>query len=300
MPHPRRMGRAVAALNRQVESGPARDLDVPATVEAIARARAERRPWRPVLRPRRQGWLALHLVFDGHTSMALWERLRRELPRCLSQQVSWRDLRCWTLSRSSGGRMELRGANDRPGSPRQLLRPGGRDLVIVVSDVLAPSWRDGAMAAVLRDWAEAQPVVLLQVLPPRLWRRTGLTAAEGGWVQARQQLQQHSRLQWQPQEPLPRWLDDASAGPAADIVTLPLTTLEPKDLAAMARLLTAAGGNTRSTDDIKRTFYANVRRDLTGAVPLSLRAGVDFRQAERDQRFSVPNYTYVEIGRAHV
>lgn len=58
-------------------------------------------------------------------------------------------------------------------------------------------------------------------------------------------------------------------------------------------VLTAAGGNTRSTDDIKRTLYANVRRDLTGIVPLSLRAGVDFRQAERDQRFSVPSYTYL-------
>ena len=58
-------------------------------------------------------------------------------------------------------------------------------------------------------------------------------------------------------------------------------------------VLTAAGGNTRSTDDIKRTLYANARRDLAGVLPLSLRAGVDFRQAERDQRFSVPTYTYV-------
>lgn len=58
-------------------------------------------------------------------------------------------------------------------------------------------------------------------------------------------------------------------------------------------VLTAATGNTRSTDDIKRTAYANVRRDFFGRVPLSLRAGLDFRQSERDQRVSVPNYTYV-------
>jgi len=58
-------------------------------------------------------------------------------------------------------------------------------------------------------------------------------------------------------------------------------------------VLTAATGNTRSTDDIKRTAYANARRDFFGAVPLSLRAGLDFRQSERDQRFSTPNYTYV-------
>ncbi len=244
LPHPRRLGRALAPLNRQVETGSACHLDVPATVEAIARARAERGPWQPVLLPRRQGWLALHLVFDGHTSMVVWERLRRELPRCLSQQVQWRDLRCWTLSRNPGGTMELRGVNGRPGAPGQLRRPGGRDLVLVVSDLLAPSWRDGAMAAVLHDWAEVQPVLLLQVLPSRLWRRTGLTAAEGGWVQARQPLQHHARLQWQPLEERPFWPDDATASPPPGTVTLPLTTLDPRDLAAMAGLLTAAGGNS--------------------------------------------------------
>ena len=58
-------------------------------------------------------------------------------------------------------------------------------------------------------------------------------------------------------------------------------------------VVTAASGNTRSTDDIKRTAYANARRDFFGSVPLSLRAGLDFRQAERDQRFSSPSFTYV-------
>ena len=58
-------------------------------------------------------------------------------------------------------------------------------------------------------------------------------------------------------------------------------------------VVTAATDNTRATDDIKRTLYANVRRDFFGAVPLSLRTGLDFRQNERDQRFFVPAYTYV-------
>ncbi|MCX6953301.1 MAG: TonB-dependent receptor [Verrucomicrobia bacterium] len=58
-------------------------------------------------------------------------------------------------------------------------------------------------------------------------------------------------------------------------------------------VVTAATNNTRATDDIKRTAYANVRRDFFGRVPLSLRAGLDLRQTERDQRVSVPTYTYV-------
>ncbi len=56
---------------------------------------------------------------------------------------------------------------------------------------------------------------------------------------------------------------------------------------------TAATGETRSTDDTKRTAYANVRRDFFARIPISLRAGLDFRQSARDQRFSTPAYTYI-------
>jgi TonB-dependent receptor len=58
-------------------------------------------------------------------------------------------------------------------------------------------------------------------------------------------------------------------------------------------VLTAATGNERGTDDAKRTAYASLRRDFRGRVPVSLRTGLDFRDALRDQRFSTPNYSYV-------
>jgi TonB-dependent receptor len=62
-------------------------------------------------------------------------------------------------------------------------------------------------------------------------------------------------------------------------------------------VVTQATGNTRSTDDTKRTLYANLRRDFHGRVPLALRAGLDFRQAERDQRVSNPTYAFVGADR---
>jgi iron complex outermembrane receptor protein len=58
-------------------------------------------------------------------------------------------------------------------------------------------------------------------------------------------------------------------------------------------VVTAATANTRRTDDTKRTAYANVRRDFYGRVPLSLKAGVDFREAIRDQRVNNPAYTFL-------
>ncbi|HUR58377.1 MAG TPA: carboxypeptidase regulatory-like domain-containing protein, partial [Opitutaceae bacterium] len=58
-------------------------------------------------------------------------------------------------------------------------------------------------------------------------------------------------------------------------------------------VMTAATQNTRATDDYKRTAYANVRRDFFSEIPITVKAGVDFRQASRDQRISTPAYTYV-------
>jgi hypothetical protein len=197
---PRRIGRALAPLSRWIEEGPATQLDVPATVAAIARARVERSSWQPVLRPRREPWLQLHLVFDGHPSMALWQRLRRELPRTLAQQVRWRDLRCWQLGSNDAGVPELRGPHGRRCAPDALRRLSGRNLVLVLSDGIAPGWCDGGYPRLLGRWAAKQPVVLLQVLPLRLWPRTGLGQQEAGWVRARRALEPNTSLHWQPFE----------------------------------------------------------------------------------------------------
>ena len=62
-------------------------------------------------------------------------------------------------------------------------------------------------------------------------------------------------------------------------------------------VMTAATGETRSTDDTKRTLYGNVRRSFYGEVPFTLRAGLDFRQSARDQRFSTPTYSCVGADR---
>jgi iron complex outermembrane recepter protein len=58
-------------------------------------------------------------------------------------------------------------------------------------------------------------------------------------------------------------------------------------------LVTTASRTMRATDDTQRTAYVKLRRDFYGAVPLSIRTGLDFRQGIRDIRFDTPAYTYV-------
>jgi len=231
---PRQLGRALAPLNRWSEEGPACVLDVAATVEAIARARSNRMPWQPCLKPRRQPWLELQLVFDASPSMALWQRLRRELPRLLAREVRWRDLRCWQLLSDPNGRVLLADLRGRPCAPRRLRQRTGRSLVLVVSDAVAPAWYQGAMAEVLQGWATVQPVALLQLFPQRLWLRTALVEQPAGWISSATPMRPHGQLVWQPVEggaPLP-----PQAG-VASWLTLPVLQLQPEFLAAWARLL---------------------------------------------------------------
>ncbi|MFM9103215.1 MAG: SAV_2336 N-terminal domain-related protein, partial [Cyanobium sp.] len=231
---PRQLGRALAPLNRWREEGPACVLDVAATVEAIASARSEGLAWQPCLRQRRQPWLELQLVFDGSPSMALWQRLRRELPRLLAREVRWRDLRCWQLLSGANGTVTLADLRGRPCAPRRLRQRSDRSLVLVVSDAVAPAWYEGAMAELLQSWAAVQPVALLELFPQRLWLRTALAEQPAGWIRSTTPMRPHGQLAWQPVEGGP---PEAAPAGGAPWLTLPVLQLQPEFLGAWARLL---------------------------------------------------------------
>ena len=59
------------------------------------------------------------------------------------------------------------------------------------------------------------------------------------------------------------------------------------------KALTSAASNPRDWIDVRRTAYLNAARDFGGAVPLTLKTGVDVRIAERDARGGTINHTYV-------
>ena len=68
--------------------------------------------------------------------------------------------------------------------------------------------------------------------------------------------------------------------------------VDPSDLGNF--VLSTANATYRRTTDVKRSAYANLRRDFDLAgTPLVLKAGVDVRQSQRDDFQSTPPYTYV-------
>ncbi len=57
--------------------------------------------------------------------------------------------------------------------------------------------------------------------------------------------------------------------------------------------LNTATGNALNAADLQRSAYANVKRDFFGRVPLTLKAGLDVRQVQRDTRTDNQTLTFV-------
>ncbi|MFN7677446.1 MAG: hypothetical protein ACK5QW_02480, partial [Cyanobacteriota bacterium] len=171
---PMRLARALSPLNRLVDAAGELELDEEATVEAIARAAVEKLPWQPVLRPRREPWLELALVFDRSPSMAIWARLEKDLRRLFSRYLRLRDVRQFHIRHGPGG-LTLTTSGGRSLPPEALPRADRRQLVVLVSDGCAPAWFDGTLVGrFLGVWGETLPTVLRQVGPGGRWERTAL------------------------------------------------------------------------------------------------------------------------------
>ncbi|MDV9171651.1 tetratricopeptide repeat protein [Streptomyces sp. W16] len=188
LPGPRALGseialdRALRPLKRRVPSTVRTELDE----EATAVTQAETRRPQVVLRPARERWFRLLLVIDSEASMLLWQRHCDELRATFERSGAFRQIQVHQFSYGSPRSVHKGLALTRPWdgnallhAPGSLADPSGRSMVVVVTDGAAPAWRDGRMAAVLRQWAAVGPVAVINVLPRHLWAGTG--AAGDTW-----------------------------------------------------------------------------------------------------------------------
>ncbi|MFD7324924.1 SAV_2336 N-terminal domain-related protein [Streptomyces sp. NPDC059875] len=170
--HPLALQRSLRPLRRTVPSAARRELDESATAHRIAALGAAPGLWLPVLRPQRERWLHLRIVFDSGPTMTMWRPLVRELHTALAQTGAFRTLD--VLQLGEDGRL--------PRRHREL----GRTATLVVSDCMGPQWRDGPAGlrwrSTLAALARELPVAVLQPLPERLWRHTAAPPLPGLFV----------------------------------------------------------------------------------------------------------------------
>jgi formylglycine-generating enzyme required for sulfatase activity/phage replication-related protein YjqB (UPF0714/DUF867 family) len=224
--------KALRPLIRRVPSAQASYLDVPATVQAIAKTDLWSVKLQPVLEP----WLELAIVVDATPSMVIWQRTILSLRRFLAQSGVFRDVRMWSLDTQDSPNLSANenspevklcirsgfgsaAALQPPCRPQELIDPNGRRLILVISDCIAPRWDSQPIRDMLLVWAEHGPMALVQVLPEWMWNRTALSEVVKGQVYSHTPGQSNQSLTFVRRE---RWRRNIPVG-----VKVPVLTLEP-------------------------------------------------------------------------
>ncbi|MBX7551492.1 SAV_2336 N-terminal domain-related protein [Streptomyces sp. NPDC004232] len=234
--HPLALQRALRPLGRRVDAPVGHELAERATADRIARLGADPEWWLPVLRPARERWLRLNLVYDAGPTMPVWRPLIHELHTVLAQSGLFRTVALYRAAADG----TVRGSG--PHAPAD-----GRSVTLLISDCMGPQWREGPAGtlwyATLHRWARRTPLAVVQPLPEHLWRDTALPTTPGR-LSAPYPAAPTATLTFTSYErPESAGAEgfDGSAG-TDRAVPLPVLEPEPRWLGHWAGLLTAPGG----------------------------------------------------------
>ncbi|KPH99459.1 WD-40 repeat-containing protein [Actinobacteria bacterium OK006] len=173
LPDAQGIGRALRPLRYRRPSATRRHLDVDATVDHFTQTGL----LVPQLAATPESWLEAVVVLDGGTAMTVWDAPVRRLVSVLRELGAFRDVRLWHLEHPPGRPPRLldhRGRVLDPALGNRLLRQPANRLLLVISDCAAPAWREPALWQALHAWGSTAPMALINPLPTRLWRHSGL------------------------------------------------------------------------------------------------------------------------------
>jgi formylglycine-generating enzyme required for sulfatase activity len=267
------LARALKPLMRKVPSQSRYELDEDATVTQIA----ETEMMIPVVRSQPERWLDLDLVVEDSKTTVIWERTIAELQHLMEYQGAFRAVRTWRLAVSNlvsdlqtakpedvqlFPRWQGRSKDylsQRPRSPRELLDPGSRRLILFVTDCTSALWHRGIVHETLWQWAKTQPLSIVQLFPERLWTRTALSYGYRVRLGATAPGLPSARLEVAGLPVLEEWDEFQDEDVAKDSqertdgsqertddkrrLVLPIVTLDPKAMFRWARVL-SGGGDT--------------------------------------------------------
>ena len=205
-------------------------LDADATVEYFC----DTGVLTPVVRPGAERWFDVDVLVDTGPSMAVWQDTGAELVSLLERHGAFREVRHWALEQIEG-KVRLSRPDGVRSEVAQLVDPDARRLTMVVTDCISPMWYQGPIWDAIRQWGLFSPVVIVAMLPSRLWPRTALGSPELSMRSHRPGTANRSldiALPWW-------WPDDE---PPQSGVPVPVITLEAAQVAAWARMLMGAGG----------------------------------------------------------
>ena len=242
----RNLARALRPLMLKVPSPNQLELDEDASVSQIAATEV----WMPVFRAKTERWLELDFVVESSKTTVIWEQAIAELKQLAEYQGAFRTVRTWRLS-SQGERLQLfprwsnelsqlqtnsqRSDQQSPHTPKELIDPSGRRLIWLVTDCTSELWQKELIYQTLADWANGQPVAIVQLFPQHLWSRTAL---RNGHIVRLSALKPGSPSNYLTKEGLPQILERRRG---TGLITIPIVTLDPESMRTWARVVSGYG-----------------------------------------------------------
>ena len=176
--------------------------------------------------------------------MVIWEETIFDLKHMLERQGAFRNVRLWSFSTENEKEPFLHegaghgAVGNPPRKVRELVDPSRERMVLIVSDCVSPAWYDGRVSRMMANWAGSNMTAIVQILPYRLWSRTGLGRASSvylrslapGTVNEKLEAKSASRRMRRKPPKVPAGLK------------IPVITLEPRSLHPYAKSVAATGG----------------------------------------------------------
>ena len=274
LPNAVSLSRALRSLSRKVPSQTQVELDEEATVEQIAALRI----FSPVVKPELERWLDLELVVEESAMSFVWRKTVEEFKRKVLERLgAFRNVRMWRLQADTHKQLQLwpyiQGATVegmmaassatasggiRPRSPKILMHPSQRRLILLVSDCRSLLWQARPQRPLslqrsyqltiydwLQRWSAQGPTTLVQLLPERLWPQTEIGYGDSVQLSALQSGVPNTHLTV---EGATRWQVEMSAFEKAALpepLAVPVVTLEAGPMRQWAEVV-AGRGNERT------------------------------------------------------
>ncbi|MFM6106650.1 MAG: SAV_2336 N-terminal domain-related protein, partial [Sphaerospermopsis kisseleviana] len=235
LPNALEIGRSLRPLMRKVPSRIKFVLDEENTVQQIA----ENDVWIPVLKPARERWLDLVIVVEENRATIVWEETINEFRKLMERHGAFRNVYTWSLNANDGkpqffhqqGKTTKKQLSR---SPKELLEPNGRRLILLISDCVSSLWWEGEIHQLLELWSKQVPVTVLQLLPEQLWERTVLDLGISVSLSAIEPGSRNSQLTV---HDFPTWLEEKPN----QALKLPIVILEPESLKYWAKVMAGTG-----------------------------------------------------------
>ncbi len=237
------LARALRPLMRKVSSRTKKILDTEETVTQFA----ENRILIPIFKPAPEQWLDLALVVEKYASIVIWQEIIAEFQKLIEFSGAFRSVTTWSLQPDQKDEIKLfpqqnkSANNQRSRSPKELLDPAGRRLILLVSDCTSEIWyrnqtynQNHHIYDILKLWSNSGPSAIVQLFPEQLWTRTAMGFGYPVLLNALVPGVPNQKLKL---EGLPVWEEvDVNKG-----ITLPVITLEPDSVKQWSRVVAGVG-----------------------------------------------------------